>query len=46
LNKCGDFFFSGIGMNEPDHDKALEYYKKSAELNNENALLNLGAYYE
>jgi len=45
MNQVGNMYFAGSGC-EQNKAKAIEWYKKAAELGNELALLNLGSYYE
>lgn len=42
LNKLGDFFHSGIGVQRKDLSKAIQYYETAANLNNADSLINLG----
>ncbi len=45
MNKLGDIYHSGFGV--PKNQKeALKYYKMAADLNDAEALLNLGSIYE
>ena len=42
LNKLGNFFYSGYGVEKIDMAKAIDFYEKAASLNDPDALINLG----
>lgn len=42
INKLGNFFFSGFGVEKIDIPLAIRYYERAADLNDPDALINLG----
>jgi TPR repeat protein len=45
-NKVGDFYYSGIAIERPNVQEALQWYERASALGNIEALLNLGTIYE
>lgn len=45
LNKLGNFFYSGYGVERIDMKKAIEFYEKAAQMNDADSLINLGLYF-
>jgi TPR repeat protein len=43
-NKIGDCYYSGFGVSE-DQKLAIKWYSEAAQLNNSDALVNLGTIY-
>lgn len=43
LNKLGNFFYSGYGVEKIDMAKAIDFYEKASRLNDPDALINLGS---
>ena len=46
INRVGDYYFSGFGVDKIDIEKSKEFYEKAAKMGNVDSLLNLGAIYE
>lgn len=45
MNKLGNFFYSGFGVEKIDMAKAIYFYEKAAEMDDSDALINLGFVY-